>query len=129
MATLTATYHYCDGYSYSSVTVTMNNPTCPTTGAFYDDNNGCTYRTYRKNVTFTLSHSVPVDLYVRFRVTFTQEKDNSGVISTGIQTYTAKIPAGRTFLDYSEVNGGYDFMCKEERWCSFGTGTYIPTTV
>jgi len=132
MATFSAIYRYCDGFTASTVTVTLHTSTCPAYAPSYT-NDPCTYKTYKQDIWFTLSKAVPVILPIKFRVEFSQQTDY-GAISTGIQTWSFNLPAYTTIY-YPNFGGNMDegeFICHEERWCTFGSGTdgyYIPTAV
>jgi len=137
----TAKYWYCDDYKVSAVTVTMAIPTCPYIGTIWEDDY-CQYETRRKTYTWTLSHSVPYVLTVRYQLTWTQIKDG-GVPSSGNVTFTVYIPAGVTSYSLTmgtqkqfSYNGRtyYNYppqFCQEERWCTWGdSGVYAyPTQV
>lgn len=127
MATQTAKYFYCSGFTKDFVTVTMTIPSCPTTGTFYDDTY-CNYRTYKKTISFQLSKAIPLPLVIRYRINWIQETDyDEYTKQRGSLIYTYTMPAGQTYVSLTYGDGYTPPFCKEERWCTSGSGDGIIT--
>lgn len=114
MATTTGRYWYCSGTTLDFLTVTMVDSTCLLDSEYNDSY--CYYKTYKKNITFTLSKALPTPLTVRYQYLYSHYDDaHNPADYTSLITATTKIDAGDTTKVISVT-------CKEERWCDFSSG-------
>lgn len=122
MATTSAKYFYCSGTTLDNVLVTMTDGSCIIDSEYNDTY--CSYRTYKKTITFNLSKALPTSLSVRFQYLYSYFNDTSMTpVYTSYITETVVIPAGVT-------NKSISHTCREERWCdSSGGSTPLVRTV
>ena len=133
----TQRYWYCSGTSIAYTDVTMGVNTCPDFEGIQYSDEYCNYETIMKTggyqYTFSLSVAATEVITVRYSVDWSQTVDY-GTPSTGTVTYTCYIPAGVTYYTLAQgtsksfIYGGTTYTnfpplyCKEERWCTWGSG-------